>query len=197
MLEFTTTRRVLRAIASCAPTVDVRFYLVGVHVRADHRGIILEATDGHVLARLRISPVPVSAPVSVILPLKAVQAITAGGKKALDDILTVTIDGARITITDASTIHTPAPIDGKYLDPDPIVRKAIAAPVELAQFNPELLERLFACVKMAAGTDKAMPWYSQRGTNPCIVTCEALPEFIGLVMPWRADDVAIPVWVQA
>jgi len=197
MLEFTVTRRALRAIASCAPTVDVRHYLVGVHVRADHRGIILEATDGHALARLRISPVPVSTPVSVILPLKAVQVIAAGGKKALDDILTVTIDGDRITITDASTIHTPAPIDGKYPDPDLIVRKALAAPVEMAQFNPALLERLHACVKMAAGTDKAMPCYSQRGMNPCLVTCEALPEFIGLVMPWRADEAAVPAWASA
>ena len=197
MLEFTVTRRALRAIASCAPTVDVRYYLVGVHVRADHRGIILEATDGHALSRLRISPVPVEAPVSVILPLKAVQAITAGGKKTLDDILTVTIDGSTVTITDASTIHTPAPIDGKYPDPDLITRKAIAAPVEMAQFNPELLERLHDCIKTASGSDKAIPAYSQRGINPCIVTCEALPEFIGLVMPWRADEAAVPAWASA
>ena len=197
MLEFTVTRRALRAIASCAPTVDVRYYLVGVHVRADGRGIILEATDGHTLARLRISPVPVSTPVSVILPLKAVQAITAGGKKTLDDVLTVTIDGDKVTVTDASTIHTPAPVDGRYLDTDPVTRKAIAAPVEMAQFNPALLERLHACIKTASGADNAIPCYSQRGMNPCVVTCEALPEFIGLVMPWRADDVAVPAWASA
>ena len=197
MLEFTVTRRVLRALASCAPTVDVRYYLVGVHVRADQRGIILEATDGHALARLRVSPAAVSTPVSVILPLKAVQAITAGGKKTLDDVLTVTIDGNKVTVTDASTIHTPAPVDGKYPDLDFITRKAIAAPVEMAQFNPALLERLHACVKTASGADSALPCYSQRGMNPCVVTCEALPEFIGLVMPWRADDVAVPAWASA
>jgi len=80
MIEFTVSRRVLRAMASCAPTVDVRYYLIGVHVRADQRGIILEATDGYVLARLRISPEPVAEPVSIILPLDGLKPVTAGGK---------------------------------------------------------------------------------------------------------------------
>lgn len=197
MIEFTVPRRALRAIAAVAPLIDVRYYLLGVHVRADQRGIILEATDGHALARLRISPAPVAEPVSVILPLKAVQVIAAGGKKTLDDVLTVTIDGDKVTVVDASTIHTPAPIDGKYPDTDGITRRAIAAPEAMAQFNPELLERLHACVKMASGADGAMPCYSQRGTQPCIVTASELPEFIGLVMSWRADDVTIPAWIGA
>lgn len=197
MLEFTVSRRALRAIASCAPTVDVRYYLVGVHVRADGRGIILEATDGHALARLRVSPTAVSTPVSVILPLEALKTVTAGGKKILNDVLTVTVDVAsnRVTIVDGAVTHALTPVDGKFPDTDLVTRKAIAAPVELAQFNPALLERLHACVKTASGADNAMPCYSQRGQQPTIVTSEALPEFIGLVMPWRADEAAVPAWV--
>lgn len=199
MLEFTTTRRALRAIASCAPTVDVRYYLLGVHIRADQRGIILEATDGHALARLRVSPAPVSTPVSVILPLEAIKTITAGGKRTLDDVLTVTVDAAanRVTIVDGTVTHTLTPVDGKYPDTDHVTRKAIAAPVELAQFNPALLERLHACIKTASGADNAQPCYSQRGQQPCIVTASELPEFIGLVMSWRADEAAVPAWAQA
>jgi len=197
MLEFTVTRRALRAIASCAPTVDVRYYLLGVHVRADQRGIILEATDGHALGRLRISPTAVSAPVSVILPLEGLKPVIAGGKKTLDDVLTVTVDGAAVTIVDRTVTHALAPIDGKFPDTDQVTRKALAAPAEMAQFNPELLERLHACIKTASGADNAIPCYSQRGMNPCIVTYADLPEFIGLVMPWRADDVAVPDWVSA
>ena len=197
MLELTVTRRALRAIASCAPTVDVRYYLLGVHVRADQRGIILEATDGHALGRLRISPTAVSAPVSVILPLEGLKPVIAGGKKTLDDVLTVTVDGAAVTIVDRTVTHALAPIDGKFPDTDQVTRKALAAPAEMAQFNPELLERLHACIKTASGADNAIPCYSQRGMNPCIVTYADLPEFIGLVMPWRADDVAVPDWVSA
>ena len=199
MLEFTVTRRALRAIASCAPTADVRYYLLGVHVRADARGIIIESTDGHALARLRVSPAPVGTPVSAILPLEGLKAVTAGGKKTLDDVLTVTVDAAanRVTIVDRTITHTLTPVDGRYPDTDQITRKALDAPVELAQFNPELLERLHACIKTASGADNAIPAYSQRGQNPCVVTCGALPEFIGLVMPWRADDVAVPAWASA
>lgn len=197
MLEFTVTRRALRAIASCAPTVDVRYYLVGVHVRADARGIILEATDGLALARLRISPTPVGSPVSVILPLEGLKTVIAGGKKTLDDVLTVTVDGTAVTIVDRTVTHALTPIDGKFPDTDQVTRKALAAPAEMAQFNPELLERLHACIKTASGADNAIPCYSQRGMNPCIVTYADLPEFIGLVMPWRADDVAVPDWVSA
>jgi hypothetical protein len=199
MLEFTTTRRALRAIASCAPTVDIRYYLLGVHVRADPRGIILEATDGHALARLRVSPAAVSTPVSIILPLEGLKAVTAGGKRTLDDILTVTVDAAanRVTIVDGTVTHTLTPVDGKFPDTDHVTRKAIAAPVEMAQFNPALLERLHACIKTASGADNAIPCYSQRGQQPCIVTCNALPEFFGLVMPWRADEAVVPAWVQS
>ena len=199
MLEFTVTRRALRAIASCAPAVDVRYYLLGVHVRADARGIILEATDGHALARLRTSPLPVNAPVSAILPLEALKTVTAGGKKTLDDVLTVTVDAAanRVTIVDRTVTHTLTLIDGQYPDTDQVTRKALASPVEMAQFNPALLEHLHACIKTASGADNAIPCYSQRGQNPCVVTCGALPEFIGLVMPWRADDVAVPAWASA
>ena len=199
MLEFTVTRRALRAIASCAPTVDVRYYLVGVHVRADQRGVVLEATDGHALARLRVSPAAVSAPVSAVLPLEGLKPVIAGGKKTLDDVLTVTVDtsASRVTIVDRTVTHALTPVDGRYPDTDQVTRKALAAPVEIAQFNPALLERLHACIKTASGADNAIPCYSQRGMNPCVVTCEALPEFIGLVMPWRADDVAVPAWASA
>ena len=199
MLEFTVTRRALRAIASLAPTADIRYYLLGVHARADQRGIILEATDGHALGRLRISPTAVSAPVSVILPLDGLKTVTAGGKKTLDDVLTVTVDTAanRVTIVDRTVTHALTPIDGKFPDTDQVTRKALAAPAEMAQFNPELLERLHACIKTASGADNAIPCYSQRGMNPCIVTYADLPEFIGLVMPWRADETAVPTWVTA
>lgn len=197
MLEFTTTRRALRAIASCAPTVDVRYYLLGVHIRADQRGIILEATDGHALARLRVSPAAVSAPVSVILPLEGLKPVIAGGKKTLDDVLTVTVDGAAVTIVDRTVTHALTPVDGKFPDTDHVTRKALAAPVEMAQFNPALLERLHACIKTASGADNAQPCYSQRGQQPCIVTASELPEFIGLVMPWRADEAVVPAWVTA
>ena len=197
MLEFTVTRRALRAIASLAPTAEVRYYLLGVHVRADQRGIILEATDGHALGRLRISPTAVSAPVSVILPLDGLKPVIAGGKKTLDDILTVTIDGAAVTIVDRTVTHALTPIDGKFPDTDQVTRKALAAPAEMAQFYPQLLERLRACIAIASGADNARPSYSQRGQQPCIVTGSELPDFIGLVMPWRADDVAVPNWVSA
>ena len=197
MLEFTVSRRALRALAAVAPTVDIRHYLIGVHVRADQRGIILEATDGHAMARLRVSAVPVAEPVSVILPLEGLKPVIAGGKKTLDDVLTVTIDGAVITIITGGTTHKMLSVEGRYPDTDQVTRKAIAAPEAMAQFNPELLERLHACIVTASGADNVIPCYSQRGTQPCIVTSPVLPEFIGLVMSWRADDVTIPAWVRA
>lgn len=197
MLEFTVSRRALRALAAVAPTVDIRHYLIGVHVRADQRGIILEATDGHAMARLRVSAVPVAEPVSVILPLEGLKPVIAGGKKTLDDVLTVTIDGAVITIITGGTTHKMLSVEGRYPDTDQVTRKAIAAPEAMAQFNPELLERLHACIVTASGADNVIPCYSQRGTQPCIVTSPVLPEFIGLVMSWRADDITIPAWTGA
>ena len=149
------------------------------------------------MARLRVSAVPVAEPVSVILPLEGLKPVIAGGKKTLDDVLTVTIDGAVITIITGGTTHKMLSVEGRYPDTDQVTRKAIAAPVEMAQFNPELLERLHACIVTASGADNVIPCYSQRGTQPCIVTSPVLPEFIGLVMSWRADDVTIPAWVRA
>jgi len=110
--------------------------------------------------------------------------------------LTVTVDGAVITIVTGGTTHKMLSVEGTYPDTAHITRKALAAPEEMAQFNPALMERLHACIVTASGADKAIPSYSQRGTNPCIVTASALPEFVGLVLPWRADEISIPEWIR-
>jgi DNA polymerase III sliding clamp (beta) subunit (PCNA family) len=62
-MQFTIQRKQLRAILNFAAVKDIRYYLNGLHVRQDHRGTILEATDGHALGMLRVddSPKPVAA----------------------------------------------------------------------------------------------------------------------------------------
>lgn len=193
MIEFVTPRRVLRAIASVAPAIDVRSNLVGVHVRADKRGVILEATDGHALARIRVSAEPAAA-TSAIIPLAALKPFITGGKKVLDQSLAITVTDT-IKISDATVVLEITPYNDRYPDVDSVMKKALAAKVEMAQFDPRLLERLRACIAIASGAENPHPSYSQRGNQPCVVTSQDLPEFLGLVMPWRVDDITLPAWV--
>ena len=90
MPALTLTRGTIRALLTIAPTTDVRYYMVGARVKTDARGTIVEATDGHAMIRVRVSPVP--APLtSTIIPRALLEGAAGKGKKTLLDAVQVDI----------------------------------------------------------------------------------------------------------
>lgn len=189
-------RRVIRAMLTVAPTADVRYYMVGVHLRGDARGIIAESTDGHVMLRARVDATPQAPQWSLILPRAALEPLAGKGKKTLDEIVTVDASdpGAVIIREPDGTVRTVQAVDGTFPDTDRVTPVGSARPpIEPAQFNPALLARVHAALQLlgAAESDIQM---RQHGDKPSLVTASGLPDALAVVMPWRQSEAAAPGW---
>jgi hypothetical protein len=195
-MTFTLPRRVIRAMLTVAPTTDVRYYLNGMHLRGDARGIIAEATDGHVMLRARVDATPQAPAWSLILPRAAIEPLAGKGKRTLDEVVTVDASdpGAVIIREPDGTVRTVQSVDGTYPDTDRVTPVGSARPpIEPAQYNPALLSRVHAALQLlgAAETDVQI---RQHGDKPSLVTASGLPEVLAVIMPWRQEEATAPGW---
>lgn len=194
MPSLTLTRGTIRALLTIAPTTDVRYYMIGAHVRTDARGTIVEATDGHAMLRVRVDAAP--APVtSTIIPRALLEGAAGKGRKTLLDAVQVDIaaDGT-ITLTEPDgTVRTGKAIDGQYPDTDRVTPLPDITPIEPAQFNPALLARVHAALQLM-GAGEGDIQMRQHGTKPSLVTAAAVPDALAILMPWRQSDAALPSW---
>ena len=194
MTSLTLTRGTIRALLTIAPTVDVRYYMIGARVKTDARGTIVETTDGHAMLRVRVSSVP--APItSTIIPRALLEGAAGKGKRTLLDVVQVDIasDGT-LTLTDPDgTVRTGKAVDGQYPDTDRVTPAPSITPIEPAQFNPALLARVHAALQLL-GADEGDIQMRQHGTKPSLVTAAAVPDALAIIMPWRQGDAALPAW---
>lgn len=188
-------RRVIRAMLTIAPTVDVRYYLVGVHLRGDARGVIAEATDGHAMLRARVSDAPQAPAWSLILPRAALEPLAGKGKKTLDEIVTVDASdpGAVIIREPDGTVRTVQAVDGTYPDTDRVTPLPAITPIAPAQYNPALLARVHSALQLLGAAEGDIQ-VRQHGDKPSLVTASGLPDALAVIMPWRQPDAAAPGW---
>jgi hypothetical protein len=172
----------------------VRYYMIGARVKTDARGVIVEATDGHAMIRVRVDAAP--APMtSTIIPRALLEGAAGKGRKTLLDAVQVEIqsDGT-ITLTEPDgTVRTGKAIDGTYPDTDRVTPLPSSTPIEPAQFNPALLARVHAALQLM-GADEGDIQMRQHGTKPSLVTAAAVPDALAIIMPWRQGDAALPSW---
>jgi hypothetical protein len=194
MPSLTLTRGTIRALLTIAPTADVRYYMIGAHVRTDARGVIVEATDGHAMLRVRVDAAP--APLtSTIIPRALLEGAAGKGRKTLTDAVQVDIqsDGT-ITLTEPDgTLRTGKAIDGQYPDTDRVTPIPSSTPIAPAQFNPALLARVHAALQLL-GADEGDIQMRQHGAKPTLVTAAFVPDALAVIMPWRQSDAALPSW---
>jgi hypothetical protein len=194
MTSLTLTRGTIRALLTIAPTTDVRYYMVGAHVRTDARGTIVESTDGHAMIRVRVSPVP--APVtSTIIPRALLEGAAGKGKKTLLDAVQVdiTTDGTNTLTEPDGTVRTGKAIDGQYPDTDRVTPLPAITPIEPAQFNPAILARVHAALQLLGAVEGDIQ-VRQHGMKPSLVTAVTVPDALAVIMPWRQGDAALPSW---
>lgn len=195
-MQFSITRRDIRAMMNLTADKDIRYYLCGLHIVQDIRGTIIEATDGHILGAMLIdnNPQPEG---RVILGNDYLKKL-AGTKREQDQVIEFSVTGGSITAAVQGSVMTFNAIDGKFPDcPRVIPTNAVlqTAPVETAQFNPELVSR-FADVSKALG-HKGFVWIRHNGDRPAIVSIDH-DSFIGVIMPMRGEaPTEVPSWVHA
>ena len=193
-MKFTIQRKHIRAMLHLAAKKDIRYYLQGVNVVRDNRGTYLEATDGHILGRLSIDGIKADAKINVVLPTDQLIKLK-GTKKTNDDWLHFSVDGLAVEcICGESTMRFSAH-DARFPDTDRVIPLVFKEEdIKPATFNPDLLSRFVDFSEEIYGK-RQIPQLLQRGTNSIIVSFSLDDNFVGVMMPMRAECAAkVPDW---
>ena len=206
---YTIPRDAIRAVACCAAKKDRRHYLNGVLIEVSATGAgRVVATDGHILGVMRFDSdrvvdedrgPEILAPISLIVPLEALPKSSAPyivTLQQLDDLRWI-LNGQLFT-----------PIDGKFLDYVRVIPRTVTGIA--CQANPELIARFGAAatilgshklgasaVRIGWNGDPAKP-LERRSDGAALIEIQGSPDFIGVLMPLRADasdyPTAAPDW---
>lgn len=142
-------RTKLAAISVFAAKNDDRYYLNGVHLKATGGALIIEATDGHALARTTVAIDETDA-FDVVIKNKDIKAILDGTKTA-EAVDVIASNDAVEFIGDFN--YMCKPVAGKFPDTNRVI------PADDRPFNPEggigldakYLDLVFKCRKTALG----------------------------------------------
>jgi hypothetical protein len=193
-MKFTIQRKHIRAMLHLSAKKDIRYYLQGVNVVRDNRGTYLEATDGHILGRLLIDGITSDTKQNVVLPSEQLIKLK-GTKKTNDDWLHFSVDGLAVEcICGESTMRFSA-IESRFPDTDRVIPLVFKAEdIKPATFNPDLLSRFVDFSEEIYGK-RQVPQLLQRGTDSTIVSFSLDDNFVGVMMPIRAECQAkVPEW---
>lgn len=183
----------LHAVALAAATEGTRFYLNGVHIEPHPRktGVILTATNGHVLISAYHDTGFGEPFAPVIIPLKLITRI-----KALRKIpdLTMTLTPAEVSILYAGATYAAPPVDGSFPDWRRVVPRSCDGTT--AQYDSKYL----AVMTKAKGllSDANTPaLMSYNGGSPALVDL-GTDEAFGVIMPFRAqpERSTPPAWID-
>lgn len=183
----------LHAVALAAATQDTPFYLKGVHIEPHPKktGVILTATNGHVLISAYHDTgfgepfAPVIIPLNLITRIKAVRKIPD---------LTMTITSAEVSILYAGATYAAPLVDGTFPDWRRVVpRNCDGTP---SQYDSKYL----AVMTKAKGllSDANTPaLMSYNGGSPALVDL-GTNEAFGVIMPFRAqpERSTPPAWID-
>lgn len=197
MISITMPAAHLSAVKLFASKQDVRYYLNGVCFEIGRYESQLAATNGHVLAVLRVeSDQPsISEPLRVIIPLEGLAHVKKKGD------VTVSVGSPADEYSNAYPVTVEAggvswsglAIDGSYPDWRRLVPRELSG--EAAQYNPDyviqfqtagwLLHQLGRRAGVAIG---------HNGLNAAVVDV-GIKNFFGIIMPQQAPDVEkAPAW---
>jgi len=176
--------RILKALAIIAGKDETRYYLKGVHLRAQGSALIAEATDGHIAAMIRTETEIPAGFQNSIVPLELLEKIKLS-KRENDCVLAIV--GHDVAITYNGATYSEKLIDGTF----PSLARVL--PNELsgapAQFNPDLISR-FLKSRRLFNPKASLVAISHNGDGPAIINF--LPELdsVGVAMPMRSENSA-------
>lgn len=194
-MKFSIYRKELKAISRFAATKDIRFYLMGVCVTQNQRGTVIEATNGHMMGRLRVSAEP--KPEARVIIQASDIAKLKGTKKNANDWLHFTVDGLKIEVITPDATMTFQALEDRFPNTDrvtPLVLKD--EDVKPSHFNPEYLMSFMQASEDITGK-KQFPRVIQRGEESALVLLPLVDDFVGVLMPIR-DSVlggTLPEWI--
>jgi DNA polymerase-3 subunit beta len=198
LLTSTINLRILAAAVAFASKDEARYYLNGVCLEIDARGVTYVATDAACLIAYRDEKIDPEAPDNLLLGTFIIPTAHCKPHKLdKEDSGEAKIFGdGRLTIAHDFCDVTFLPIDGQFPDwRKTVPREKVSG--TLGQFN---LKRLAAFEKFSAAVDLPPPFVAHNGPEaPAIIWFPARPEAIGIAMPFKmTNEIArdVPEWAR-
>lgn len=193
LLTSTINLRVLGAAVAFASKDEARYYLNGVCLEIDARGVTYVATDGHRMIAYRDDMEDPDTPDNLLIGKFIIPtAHCKPHKLEKDDLGIAKIFGAgRLTIAHDFCDVTFLPIDGMYPDWRKTVPNTQVSG-SVGQFNLNLLA---AFTKFAGLVDLPSPFVAHNGVEaPAIVWYPGRANVLGIIMPLKlTNEIARPV----
>ena len=184
-MQFSIKQSQLKALLTLAPKSDIRYYLCGIFVEYNATTTRLIVTDGHKLGILNHHGEDNQGAGSLIIPREVIENLPKAGK--IDPLLIFTKEEKagywKITGMGIQTIF--AQIEGTYPDYRRVCQFTTDGTV--ANFNYEYLTQFLKVQHLLGGSKFATLNLYQNGNSSALVHLAGVDNFVGVVMPMRAD----------
>lgn len=183
-MQFSIKQSQLKALLTLAPKSDIRYYLCGVFVEYNATTTRLVVTDGHKLGILNHHSEDNQGAGTVIIPREVIENLP---KSKHDLLLVITKEEKqgywKITGMGIQTIF--AQIEGTYPDYRRVCQFTTDGTV--ANYNYEYLTQFLKVQHLLGGSKTATLNLYQNGNSSALVHLAGIDNFVGVVMPMRAD----------
>ena len=184
-MQFSIKQSQLKALLTLAPKSDIRYYLCGIYVEYNATTTRLVVTDGHKLGILNHHSEDNQGAGTVIIPREVIENLPKAGK--IDPLLIFTKEEKqgywKITGMGIQTIF--AQIEGTYPDYRRVCQ--FTTDGTPANFNYEYLTQFLKVQHLLGGSKTATLNLYQNGNSSALVHLAGVANFVGVVMPMRAD----------
>jgi DNA polymerase-3 subunit beta len=184
-MQFSIKQSQLKALLTLAPKSDIRYYLCGIFVEYNATTTRLVVTDGHKLGILNHHSEDNQGAGTVIIPREVIENLPKAGKT--DAILIFTKEEKqgywKITGMGIQTIF--AQVEGTFPDYRRVCQFTTDGTV--ANYNYEYLTQFLKVQHLLGGSKTATLNLYQNGNSSALVHLAGVDNFVGVVMPMRAD----------
>lgn len=164
---------ILLAALQLAPKKDIRYYMVGVHLRPG----VIEASDGYLVGCFRVPEVTID----TIIPYDAVKALNPRIKETT---VALTSDGF-IEIAQDQTITRVCPVEGKFPDIKRVIPMDDGGPTVERQYSAELIGRMAKALGIFTGNPSFpnLRMHTTEKFSSAVCLCAVSADFVGVIRP--------------
>ena len=201
--QFTMPRAAVRALLHIAAAKDIRLCLNGIYCEVTPERTMMVATNGHMLGAYRHdtregAPNTCGAAFSIIIPRDALESIAAR-KTGTMVVACVAREDGLYDLTDGSTSHTFAAMDGRYPDWRRMMPRArsdgerAGDELPFAQFNPAYIAAFAKAARELGCKAAGAVRIGHRGNLQSACIEIGAEPFFGVLMPFRIDRAEVPM----
>jgi DNA polymerase-3 subunit beta len=184
-MQFSIKQSQLKALLTLAPKSDIRYYLCGVFVEYNATTTRLVVTDGHKLGILNHHSEDNQGAGTVIIPREVIENLPKAGKTDAILIFTKEEKAGYWKLNNYGTQTIFAQVEGTYPDYRRVCQFTTDGTV--ANYNYEYLTQFLKVQHLLGGSKSATLNLYQNGNSSALVHLAGVDNFVGVVMPMRAD----------